>query len=99
MPLSAFRPGSGRRALLGVLLLAATPLACDSDTSPTENVPIMRDVGTMIVYGTSQNVDVPALRDHCQALDGMFNECGTICAPDAGACPTVCAFTCEKVPR
>lgn len=79
-------------------LLAAPFPACDA-TRPSANVPIMSDFGTKIVYGTSRRLDVAALRQHCADLRGMFNECGTICAPGADMCVAVCAYTCERIPR
>lgn len=79
------------------LLLAS--LACDGTMRPSANVPIMRDFGIKIVYGTSRDLDVGALREHCSGLRGMFNECGSICAPGAEACAAVCAYTCENIPR
>lgn len=81
---------------LGVAALAA----CDDPiTAPGQDVPILHDYGSKIVYGTSRTLDVAALRDHCRRARGTFNECGTICAPGAEACATVCAFTCENLQR
>ena len=89
------------RIFRNLLFVAVAALAaCDeSMTAPGRDVPIMHDYGTKIVYGTSRTLDVPLLRDHCRQARGTFNECGSICAPGPGACPTVCAFTCENIPR
>lgn len=83
-------------ALMGWLVLAAP--GCDDDTTSPGRVPIRSDFGSKIVYGTSRSLDVEALREHCRGLNGTFNECGTTCRPGAGACPAVCAYTCEEIP-
>ena len=85
-------------ALAALVAVAVVP-GCDDETGPSGNVPIMSNFGTKIVYGTSRDLDVSALRDHCRSLNGRFNDCGTICAPGAEACVTVCAYTCESIPR
>jgi len=59
-------------------------------------VPIEAEYEGKIVYTTAQdNVDVAALRAHCESQGGEFNTCGTTCAPDAAVCAQVCAYTCE----
>lgn len=58
-------------------------------------VPIAAQFGGKIVYTTDQSADVSALQAHCADAGGVFNECGTTCAPDAQLCASMCAFTCE----
>jgi len=84
-------------AFFGALL--TVPACGDGPSSPSGEVPIIRDFGTKIVYGTSRLLDVEELGAHCDELRGTFNECGSVCAPVPGPCITVCAFTCENIPR
>lgn len=60
-----------------------------------EGVLIKEEFENKIIYGFDQTSDVNALRLHCSARGGEFNECGSPCAPDAEACIAVCALTCE----
>ncbi|HXW07473.1 MAG TPA: hypothetical protein VD833_19710 [Vicinamibacterales bacterium] len=92
---------STRAVRLAMSLAAACLIAstCDDTPAPSRHVPIMHDFGEKIVYTTSRRVDVSALREHCGSLDGSFNDCGTVCAPDATGCVTVCAYTCEGIPQ
>ena len=71
-----------------------------SDINVQENasgtrIPFQAEFPTKIVYTTDQSVDVNALRADCRERRGTFNECGTVCAPDAETCAAVCAFTCN----
>lgn len=59
------------------------------------NIPLQAEFATKVVYTTDQSVDVAALRADCWGRNGTFNECGTVCSPDAETCVAVCAFTCE----
>lgn len=51
-----------------------------------------------IVYTTSTSQDTAKYEADCEERGGTFNECGTVCAPDADFCVMVCAFTCEDIP-
>lgn len=48
-----------------------------------------------IVYTTNVSQPSDQFERDCKRRGGNFRECGTICAPDAQMCATVCAFTCE----
>jgi hypothetical protein len=62
-------------------------------------VPVQEAFPTKIVYTTEVEADTAALEADCRERGGTFNECGSICAPDAGICAEVCAYTCENIPR
>jgi len=42
-------------------------------------------------YETPENI----LQNHCTEIGGIYNSCGSPCAPNAEVCITVCARTCE----
>lgn len=58
-------------------------------------VPIQSQFENKIVYGVGGDLDVASLEKDCQVRGGNFNTCGNVCAPDAGVCIQVCAYTCE----
>ena len=60
-----------------------------------EGVPIQAQYDSKIVYGSGSEVSEEKSRQHCELLGGEFNACGSPCAPNAEACATVCAYTCE----
>ena len=62
----------------------------------TESEFVSEELGiTKVVYGSDATLDSTVLANDCRERGGVFNECGTICEPDAEACAAVCAFTCE----
>ena len=86
------------RLAVAFVALSLAP-ACTGAVDPTPPVPIERDFGSKIVYGTSPGVAAVLLARHCRELDGDFNRCGSICAPGAATCATVCAYTCDDIPN
>lgn len=60
-----------------------------------DSVPIQDDFGSKIVYTIETSRATQPFIDDCQARGGDFNSCGNICSPDAAACASVCAYTCE----
>ncbi len=60
-----------------------------------EEIPIEIEYPNKIVYTTQTNVDPKALKEDCQERQGSFNECGSICRPEAEACLSKCAYTCN----
>lgn len=73
------------------------------DTPKFKRVPIKERfrervvyINEKIVYTTDTTLAAePFIRD-CAIREGKFNQCGTICAPGAEVCATVCAYTCES---
>src|SRR3990167_9701777 len=59
--------------------------------APGTRIPFQAEFPTKIVYATDQSADLNALRADCRERKGTFNECGTVCAPDAETCVAVCA--------
>ena len=49
---------------------------------------------TKVVYDATGSENLSAYRADCAQNDGVFEECGNICAPGASACVEVCAVTC-----
>jgi hypothetical protein len=90
------RPAPGLFAFL-ILALGYLALSCNSGKErELKEVDVETRFPTKIVYGTEAAVDTAALEAHCTALGGVFNECGSVCAPEeAPICAEVCAFTCE----
>lgn len=85
-------------AIGGVMWWAAmndASLPAPSQEVMEEGVIIENDFGAKIVYTTDMSVDRVPLEAHCAAQGGSFNECGSICPPDADFCAAVCAYTCE----
>jgi hypothetical protein len=60
-----------------------------------ESVSVEKRFPTKLVYTQDTEQDPTPYRNHCAQQGGTFNECGTICAPDAGMCAQVCAYTCD----
>lgn len=60
-----------------------------------DGVSIEQEFEGKIVYTTDLSVDKEPLRAHCSAQRGEFNDCGSVCEPDAEMCASVCAYTCE----
>lgn len=54
---------------------------------------------TKIVYSSSETYTLDDYKNDCTARSGVFNECGSPCAPDAEACVMMCVFTCENIPK
>jgi hypothetical protein len=67
----------------------------DDNGSKSSDVPIKERFENKIIYTSNQDADVDKLKQHCREEGGEFNECGSVCAPDAAACAQVCAYTCE----
>ncbi|MDP2629560.1 MAG: carboxypeptidase-like regulatory domain-containing protein [Candidatus Harrisonbacteria bacterium] len=59
-----------------------------------DNGIVQSNFGTKIVYGSDAS-QLSRYRADCRQRNGVFNECGSPCAPDAEVCITVCAYTCE----
>jgi len=72
-------------------------------TKETENnsTPIVCEETNREVYGTSVTGDneLKTLKDKCRLDGGVFNECGSPCKNPTEACASVCAFTCEDIPK
>ncbi len=61
-------------------------------------ITIQEQFETKIVYTSAIDQPKDKFVEHCENLGGVFNECGTICAPDVDVCAQVCAYTCEQIP-
>ena len=61
----------------------------------TSSVSIEAEYENKIVYTTEQSAHIEALKKDCKDRGGEFNECGSVCGPEADTCATVCAYTCE----
>lgn len=48
-----------------------------------------------VVYTDNMSVGVVPLIAHCEALGGIFSECGSDCPATAEMCTQQCAYTCE----
>lgn len=70
----------------------------DKPSSPVMGSPVVAsDFGSKIVYDQTNGTAIEALEKDCAARGGTFNECGSICAPDAQACVMMCGRTCENL--
>lgn len=81
--------------LAGLLLWFLYSLPEPEERAGGRQVPVQAEFDAKIVYTTDQEADVEALRQDCAERGGEFNPCGTICAPEADICASVCAYTCE----
>lgn len=61
-------------------------------------IPIESEFDTKVVYTTETSTSTEPFIADCNERGGTFNECGTICEPEAEACAAVCAFTCDDIP-
>ncbi|MFC1733314.1 Gmad2 immunoglobulin-like domain-containing protein [candidate division KSB1 bacterium] len=59
------------------------------------NVPVNATYGSHIVYTTDASLAEGPFVNDCRVRGGVFNSCGSSCAPDAEICVAVCAYTCE----
>lgn len=90
-------------ALVVIVIAAGALYLLTQDSGNNEQpnqdtVPIENRFENKIVYTTNQDTDVEALRNHCSAEGGTFNECGNVCEPGTAVCASVCAYTCEFEP-
>ena len=74
--------------------LRQIPLAFSSATLP--EIALQARFPGKIVYTVESDQDAASYRGDCEARQGVFKTCGSICAPSAENCAEVCAFTCEK---
>ena len=63
--------------------------------TPGDELPIEERFDSKIVYTTDTSLDSGPFAADCEARGGTFNDCGTICEPDADFCAEVCAYTCD----
>lgn len=85
-------------AVIGVtaaIVLGVAVYFMQSDSQKSDAVPVQAEYPEKVVYSTDADADQATLEEDCQSRGGTFNTCGSICEPDAFACATVCAFTCE----
>lgn len=68
----------------------------NNDTT-TEPVDVEADFGSKVVYTSDMSVDTAALEADCELRGGEFNECGSVCEPDAEICTEQCAYTCDDI--
>lgn len=64
----------------------------------TGNVPIRAAYGARVIYTLDTSLPEEPFVGDCRARGGVFNSCGSSCAPDTDICTQVCAYTCE-LPR
>jgi len=83
--------------LMGLWVYFSMGREQDMETRP--GVPVQEAFDTKIVYTTDMEADTALLAADCRDRGGVFNECGSICAPEESICAEVCAYTCEDIPR
>jgi hypothetical protein len=83
--------------ILIILLLIAVGISRLGNQEPqTDGVPIQsRFPGKIVYLSSSANASESDFRNDCRKRGGVFNQCGSVCAPDAEICIQICAFTCE----
>ncbi|QQR83220.1 PQQ-dependent sugar dehydrogenase [Candidatus Peregrinibacteria bacterium] len=79
------------------LVAAILSLAACTPSSSEPIVPIQQDLPEKIVYDFS--ADLSEAKLDCQKRNGIFNECGSPCGPDADFCIQVCVPVCELKPK
>jgi hypothetical protein len=84
-------------AVVGLVLLGGAAMFFSQVFEEKLNVPIHAEYPGNVVYTSSQSVEVEALKKDCAKRGGAFNECGSLCGPDAEVCAAVCAFTCDNI--
>jgi len=83
--------------LLALLILLALERA---GREPAEaEIPLQEAFDTKVVYTTEMEADTVPLVADCRQRGGMFNPCGSVCAPDESICAEVCAYTCDGIPE
>lgn len=60
-----------------------------------DSVLVQAEYSNRIVYTTDASLPEEPFRRDCKARGGEFRSCGSVCAPEADVCATVCAYTCE----
>lgn len=58
---------------------------------------VASDFGTKIVYRQDTGADIMMLQKDCARRGGTYNECGSVCAPDAEMCVLMCGWTCDNI--
>lgn len=67
----------------------------DQKQDDDKDVSIRSKYENKIVYESNQEADMERLKQDCRERDGQFNECGSVCGPEAETCASVCAYTCN----
>ena len=57
-------------------------------------IPIQAIYDSHIVYTLDASLATEPFVDDCRVRGGVFNSCGSSCAPEAEICVAVCAYTC-----
>ncbi len=65
-------------------------------STPLPDLPLQNRFQGRLVYGIAADTDVDRWQADCAARGGYFNNCGSICGPEAEMCAEVCAYTCEE---
>ncbi len=73
-----------------LLILFAKPLE-----NTKQEVPVISESPSKIIYTTDLSVDEEMLRSDCRERGGLFETCGSACPSDAESCVSVCAFVCN----
>jgi len=60
-----------------------------------DKAPIAAQFTDKIVYSTAGQINIKDLEDDCLERNGIFNECGSPCGPEADFCAEICAPVCE----
>ncbi len=85
--------------LLVVIIIILVVIYLALQTTPEVNdqngLPMMEEFLTKIVYTTDIELAATAFKADCGLRDGTFDECGTVCEPEAEFCTQVCAYTCD----
>jgi hypothetical protein len=63
--------------------------------TPGDELPIENEFDSKIVYTTNTDLDAGPFEADCEAREGVFNDCGSSCEPEADFCAEVCAYTCD----
>lgn len=85
--------------LVMALLFSIFIIGCSYKTD--NNVPINSDISidnefeNKLVYNIDDSIPIEDYQEDCKNRWWTFNQCGSICWPDAEICAQVCWYTCE----
>ena len=91
-------------SIIVVFALATVMLGYHSDDSSgspapsdggSQSVEIQSKYDTKIVYTTDMGKDKAPFANDCRSRGGIFEECGSVCEPEAEICTEQCAYVCD----
>lgn len=67
----------------------------NNNNTGSTNVTIQKEFDNKLVYNIDDSIPIEDYKNHCIVNWWTFNECWSVCWPDAETCIEMCTYTCE----